>query len=218
MIRELKPDVCILATGGTPFIEQNPDWGAEEGLVVSSWDILNGTVEPGKNVLVYDTICEFSGMSAADYLTSKGSQVELVTDDIKPGVGIGGTTFPTYYRSLYEKEVIMTSDLALLKVYREGDNLIALLENEYTGAKEERVVDQVAVENGIRPNEALYYELKAESVNKGQIDVETLFASQAQPVLSQDNDGMILWRLGDCVSQRNTHAALYDALRLCKDL
>ncbi|MDV6252977.1 dimethylglycine demethylation protein DgcA [Vibrio sp. EA2] len=218
MIRELKPDVCILATGGTPFIEQNPDWGAEEGLVVSSWDILNGTVEPGKNVLVYDTICEFSGMSAADYLTSKGSQVELVTDDIKPGVGIGGTTFPTYYRSLYEKEVIMTSDLALLKVYREGDNLIALLENEYTGAKEERVVDQVVVENGIRPSEELYYELKAESVNKGQIDVETLFASQAQPVLSQDNDGMILWRLGDCVSQRNTHAALYDALRLCKDL
>lgn len=218
MIRELKPDVCILATGGTPFIEQNPDWGAEEGLVVSSWDILNGTVEPGKNVLVYDTICEFSGMSAADYLTSKGSQVELVTDDIKPGVGIGGTTFPTYYRSLYEKEVIMTSDLALLKVYREGDNLIALLENEYTGTKEERVVDQVVIENGIRPNEALYYELKAESVNKGQIDVETLFASQAQPVLSQQNDGMILWRLGDCVSQRNTHAALYDALRLCKDL
>ncbi|MGY0615529.1 dimethylglycine demethylation protein DgcA [Vibrio sp. FJH11] len=218
MIRELKPDVCILATGGTPFIEQNPDWGAAEGLVVSSWDILNGTVEPGKNVLVYDTICEFSGMSAADYLTSKGSQVELVTDDIKPGVGIGGTTFPTYYRSLYEKEVIMTSDLALHKVYREGDNLIAVLENEYTGAKEERVVDQIVVENGVRPNEALYYELKEESVNKGQIDVETLFASQAQPVLSQANDGMILWRLGDCVSQRNTHAAIYDALRLCKDL
>lgn len=218
MIRELKPDVCILATGGTPFIEQNPDWGAEEGLIVSSWDILNGTVEPGKNVLVYDTICEFTGMSTADYLTSKGSQVELVTDDIKPGVGIGGTTFPTYYRSLYEKEVIMTSDLALMKVYREGDNLIAVLENEYTGTKEERVVDQVVVENGIRPNEALYYELKEESVNKGQIDVETLFASQAQPVLSQQNDGMILWRLGDCVSQRNTHAAIYDALRLCKDL
>ncbi len=42
-------------------------------------------------------------MSAADYLASKGSMVELVTDDIKPGVGIGGTTFPTYYRNLYEK-------------------------------------------------------------------------------------------------------------------
>lgn len=218
MIRGLNPDVCILATGGRPFLEQNPHWGAAEGLVVSSWDILNGAVEPGKNVLIYDTICEFSGMSAADYLSAKGSTVELVTDDIKPGVGIGGTTFPTYYRSLYEKEVIMTSDLLLEKVYREGDKLVAVLENEYTGQQEERVVDQIVVENGTRPNEELYYALKAESRNKGQIDNETLFAIQPQPVLSEAGEGMILWRLGDCVSQRNTHAAIYDALRLCKDL
>ena len=218
MIRDLKPDVCILATGGTPFIDQNPHWGASEGLVISSWDILNGTVEPGKNVLVYDTICEFSGMSAADYLSSKGSLVELVTDDIKPGVGIGGTTFPTYYRSLYEKEVIMTPDLLLEKVYREGDKLVAVLENEYTGQQEERVVDQVVVENGIKPNEDLYYQLKAESINKGQIDNETLYAAQPQPILSNLQAGFVLWRLGDCASQRNTHAAIYDALRLCKDL
>ncbi|SDH78738.1 2,4-dienoyl-CoA reductase [Vibrio xiamenensis] len=218
MIAELNPDVCILATGGTPFLEQNPNWGAKEGLVVSTWDILNGTVEAGKNVLIYDTICEFSGMSAADYLTSKGALVELVTDDIKPGIGIGGTTFPTYYRSLYEKEVIMTPDLMLEKVYREGDKLVAVLENEYTGQREERVVDQVVVENGTRPNEALYYQLKAQSRNGGQIDNESLFAAKPQPVLSESGEGMILWRLGDCVSQRNTHAAIYDALRLCKDL
>lgn len=218
LVRDLNPDVCILATGGTPFLEQNPEWGFDEGLVVSTWDILSGAVEPGENVLVYDTICEFSGMSAADYLASKGSLVELVTDDIKPGVGIGGTTFPTYYRSLYEREVVMTSDMMLEKVYAEGDKKVAVLENEYTGQKEERVVDQIVVENGTRPNEALYYELKADSVNKGQIDAEALFDSAAQPVLSEANSGMILWRLGDCVSQRNTHAAIYDALRLCKDL
>jgi NADPH-dependent 2,4-dienoyl-CoA reductase/sulfur reductase-like enzyme len=218
MIRSLKPDVCILATGGRPFLEQNPAWGAAEGLVVSTWDVLTGKVEPGKNVLIYDTICEFSGLSAADFLASKGAKVEIVTDDIKPGVGIGGTTFPTYYRSLYEKEVIMTSDLLLEKVYKEGDNFVAVLENEYTGQQEERVVDQVIVENGVRPNEELYYELKYESRNKGQIDVQALFDIKPQPVLSEAGDGMILWRLGDCVSQRNTHAAMYDALRLCKDL
>lgn len=217
-VRDLRPDVCILATGGQPFLEQNPEWGAAEGLVVSSWDILTGAVEPGKNVLVYDSICEFSGMSAADYLASKGALVELVTGDIKPGVGIGGTTFPTYYRSLYEKAVIMTSDLALEKVYREGDKLVAVLENEYTGQKEERVVDQVVVENGTRPDESLYYALKPESCNRGLIDNETLFAMRPQPVLTAPQEGMILWRLGDCVSQRNTHAAILDALRLCKDL
>jgi len=218
MIRELAPDVVILATGGTPYLEQNPEWGAAEGLVTSSWDILMGTVEPGKNVLVYDTICEFSGMSVADYLSEKGSTVEIVTDDIKAGVGVGGTTFPTFYRSLYEKEVIMSADLILEKVYREGEKLVAVLENEYTGQKEERVVDQVIVENGTRPNEELYYEMKADSCNKGQINIDALFNSEAQPVLAEENAGMILWRLGDCVSQRNTHAAIYDALRLCKDL
>lgn len=218
MVRDLRPDVCILATGGTPFLSQNPEWGQDAGLIVSAWDILSGRVEPGKNVLVYDTICEFTGMSVADFLAAKGSLVELVTDDIKPGVGIGGTTFPTYYRSLYEREVIMTSDLMLDSVYAEGDQKVAVLENEYTGQKEERVVDQVVVENGTTPNEGLYYELKGESRNKGQIDVQALFDAKAQPVLEENGDGMILWRLGDCVSQRNTHAAIYDALRLCKDL
>ncbi|MDX1459237.1 MAG: N-methylproline demethylase, partial [Marinobacter sp.] len=106
----------------------------------------------------------------------------------------------------------------LEKVYAEGEKKIAVLENEYTGQREERVVDQVVIENGTRPNEALYYELKANSINKGQIDVDALFACNAQPVLKDAEKGMILWRLGDCVSQRNTHAAIYDALRLCKDL
>ena len=119
---------------------------------------------------------------------------------------------------MYAIRSYYASDMMLEKVYREGDKLVAVLENEYTGQKEERVVDQIVVENGTRPNEELYYELKAESRNKGQIDNETLFAAKAQPILSEPGKGMILWRLGDCVSQRNTHAAIHDALRLCKDL
>ncbi|MDO9320156.1 MAG: dimethylglycine demethylation protein DgcA, partial [Pseudomonas sp.] len=216
-ILDLRPDIVVLANGGHPFLEQNEHWGAAEGLVVSSWDVLDGTVAPGKNVLVYDTICEFTGMSVADFIADKGSKVEIVTDDIKPGVAIGGTSFPTYYRSMYPKEVIMTGDLMLEKVYREGDNLVAVLENEYTGAKEERVVDQVVIENGVRPDETLYYGLKEGSRNKGQIDVEALFAIQPQPCLSETGAGYLLFRIGDCVAQRNTHAAIYDALRLCKD-
>ncbi|MGM8931972.1 dimethylglycine demethylation protein DgcA [Salinicola halophyticus] len=216
-IRDLQPDVVVLANGGHPFLEQVPEWGAEDGLVISSWDILSGKVEPGKNVLIYDTMCEFSGMSTADYCASKGATVEIVTDDTKPGVAIGGTTFPTYYRSLYQKAVVMTGDLALHKVYREGDKLVALLENEYTGEQEERVVDQVIVENGVRPDESLYYALKERSRNRGQIDIEALYAVQPQPTLL-DTGEFALFRLGDCVAPRNTHAAIYDALRLCKDL
>jgi NADPH-dependent 2,4-dienoyl-CoA reductase/sulfur reductase-like enzyme len=107
--------------------------------------------------------------------------------------------------------------MMLEKVYREGDKLVAVLENEYTGAKEERVVDQVVVENGVRPDEVLYYGLKEGSRNKGQIDIDALFAIQPQPSLGTTGEGYLLFRIGDCVAQRNTHAAIYDALRLCKD-
>ncbi len=177
-------------------------------------------MEPGNSVLVYDTICEFSGMSVADYLAAKGALVELVTDDLKPGVAVGGTTFPTYYRSLYLREVIMTPDLRLEQVYREGEKVIAVLENEYTQQREERVVDQVVIENGIRPCESLYYELKPDSINKGQVDLEALYAAKPQPELAHSvhrGEGYLLYRIGDCASQRNIHAAIYDALRLCKD-
>ncbi|MGM0615630.1 MAG: dimethylglycine demethylation protein DgcA [Pseudomonadota bacterium] len=217
----IQADVVVLATGGQPFLDQTPEWGyspvAEDSLVVSSWDILSGKVAPGNNVLIYDTICEFAGVSAADFLADKGAKVEIVTDDIKPGAAVGGTTFPTYYRSLYEKEVIMTSDMMLHKVYREGDQLVAVLENEYTGQQEERVVDQVVVENGVRPDETLYYALKEQARNHGQLDLEALYAAQAQPCLSSEGEGYLLFRLGDCTAPRNIHAAIYDALRICKD-
>ena len=44
-----------------------------------------------------------------------------------------------------------------------------------------------------------------------------MFAIKPQPCLSEAGDGYLLFRIGDCVAQRNTHAAIYDALRLCKD-
>lgn len=212
------PDVVVLAVGGKPFIDQEARWGGSDGLVVSSWDILGGAVEPGKNVVVYDTICEFAGMSVADYLAAKGSLVEIVTDDIKPGVAVGGTSFPTYYRSLYERDVVMTPDLMLEEVYREGDKLIARFENEYTGVREERVVDQVVVENGVRPDEALYYALKEGARNRGQVDIDALFAFEPQPAFAVEDEGYLLYRIGDCSAPRNIHAAIYDALRLFKDL
>ena len=98
---------------------------------------------------------------------------------------------------------------------------MAVLENEYTGALEERVVDQVVVENGVRPDETLYYALKEQSRNKGQVDLEALYAIQPQPCLvdesGEEGEGFLLFRLGDCTAPRNTHAAIYDALRICKD-
>jgi hypothetical protein len=51
------------------------------------------------------------------------------------------------------------------------------------------------------------------------VDVHKLFASEAQPCLSEElgNGRFLLFRVGDCISMHNIHGAIYDALRLCKD-
>jgi 2,4-dienoyl-CoA reductase-like NADH-dependent reductase (Old Yellow Enzyme family) len=219
MILGEQPDIVVLATGGSSNMWQVPGWGFEEGLSVSSWDVLSGKVEPGKNVLVYDVMSAHTGSGTADFLATRGSTVEIVTPDVKVADDVGGTTFPIFYRRLYAMDVVMTPNYWLDRVYREGNKLIAVIRNEYTEALEERSVDQVVIENGILPNDGLYWDLKEKSVNFGQTDNATLFASQPQPALSEDlsGDKFLLYRVGDCISQHNIHGAIYDALRLCKD-
>lgn len=219
MILAEKPDIVVLATGGVPYTSQVPDWGVDEGVAVSSWDILSGKVEPGKNVLVYDAVSTQAGFGVADFLSSRGSTVEIVTPDVKVGDDTGGTTFPIFYRRLYAQGIIPTPNFWLDKVYAEGDKKIAVLRNEYTEALEERAVDQVVIENGILPNDSLYWDMKELSKNQGQTDVHTLFAAQPQPSLSQPlaSGEFLLFRVGDCISMHNIHGAIYDALRLVKD-
>lgn len=222
-ILDERPDIVVLATGGLPFVDQTPGWGADEGLIVSGWDILSGRVAPRENVLVYDSISTHAGAGVAHYLAERGSLVEVVTPDVKVSDDVGGTTFPIFYRQMYAQGVIQTPNVWLDRVYREatpqGDKLIAVLRNEYTEALEERAVDQVVVENGTRPNDALYWALKPRSANHGQIDIDALYDSRPQPALSQplDPGQFLLYRVGDCVSMHNIHAAIFDALRLCKD-
>jgi len=64
-------------------------------------------------------------------------------------------------------------------------------------------------------NDELYHALLKGSSNGGEVDYPALIAGSAQPI---DADGYQLFRIGDAVAGRNIHAAIYDALRLCKDL
>lgn len=214
-----KPDIVILATGGSSHMHQVPAWGVAEGLAVSAWDILSERVAPGKNVLIYDSMSTHAGFGTADFIASRGSNVELVTPDVKVADDVGGTTFPIFYRRLYSLGIIPTPNYWLDRVYAEGDKKIAVIRNEYTEELEEREVDQVVIENGTTPNDELYWTLKEQSANHGQTDINSLFASEPQPGLSISlKDGeFLLYRVGDCISMHNIHGAIYDALRLCKD-
>jgi hypothetical protein len=51
-----------------------------------------------------------------------------------------------------------------------------------------------------------------------QADIPALLAGRPQTLVTNPSGRYRLFRIGDAVAGRNIHAALYDALRLCKDL
>jgi hypothetical protein len=212
-ILELQPDVVIVATGGVPdtsFLE------AGEDLVASVWDVLGGYVEPTGNVLLYDDHGWHQGPSAAVAMAQKGAALEVVTPDRMLALEVGATNFPHYLRELYRHGVKLTPDLELRAVRREGNRLVASLWNEYAEETVERVVDQVVVEHGTLPADELYHAFKDGSRNDGAVDVEGLAQGSPTEIVSNPSGTYLLYRVGDAVSSRNVHAAIYDPLRLCK--
>ncbi len=211
MVLAEQPDVVILATGGRPSLGHA--LGAEH--VVSTWDVLTGKVEPTGSVLLYDEMGQHNAASTAEHLAKRGCLVELATHDRMAAEEVGTTNQPIHLRELYKLGVVVSPNLELVEVYPEGNRLVAALRNTMTDAEEERVVDRVVVDYGTLPVEGPYGDLKPGSVNKGQTDARALVAGRAQP---WPEDGFALYRIGDAVAGRNIHAAIYDALRLCKDL
>ena len=76
-IETLHPDIVVIATGGLPNIE----WVHGNEHVVSTWDVLSANVPVGKEVLLFDDHGQHQGASSAEFLTTQGAKVELVTPD-----------------------------------------------------------------------------------------------------------------------------------------
>lgn len=131
---------------------------------------------------------------------------------------LGMVNFPAFLRRLYSKGVIISPDLGLVSVRREGNQLVAVLRNEYTLQEEERVVDQVVAEHGTLPNDSLFLALKPHSSNLGELDLRAVVEGRPQAIRHNAAGTFQLFRVGDAWTSRNIHAAIYDSLRLCKDL
>ena len=96
--------------------------------------------------------------------------------------------------------------------------LVATIGSDYGGIAKEQRHDQIVVNHGTRPNDDLYHALVPHSVNGGEVDYEKLIEGKPQVLVTNPSGKFQLFRIGDAVAARNTHAAVYDALRLVKDL
>jgi len=208
------PDEVVIATGGLPHTEV---LSAGNDLVVSTWDILSGEAKPGREVLIFDDAGDHAGLMAADLISATGAKVEIVTPDRAFAPEVMAMNLVPYMRALQGRDTTFTVTWRLASVVREGNRLRATLGTDYSAVTRERVVDQVVVNHGTRPLDALYFALCPLSSNLGEVDYEALATGQPQQVLRNAQGRFRLVRIGDAVAARNTHAAIYDALRLMKD-
>jgi len=210
-----KPDVVIIATGGLPNSAVIAD-GAD--LVTSSWDILTGDAKPAGEALLFDDNGAHPGLQAAEALAESGTKLEVVTPERFFAPEIGGLNHVPYAECFHAHGVRITINTRLLAVRRQGNRLAAVLGGDYGARTETRIVDQVVVEHGTLPLDDLYLALKDGARNQGEVDYRALIAGRPQAV-ARNPDGLYqLFRIGDAVSSRNIHAAIYDALRLCVTL
>jgi 2,4-dienoyl-CoA reductase-like NADH-dependent reductase (Old Yellow Enzyme family)/thioredoxin reductase len=216
-VTALNPDVVIVATGGLPNRELYES-GKEQELVVTAWDLISGDVKPGQNVLIYDESGDHPGLMAAEVAANAGASVEVMTPDRVFAPDIMAMNLVPYMRSLQDKDVTFTVTRRLLDVTRDGNRLKARIGTDYSTFTSEKTYDQVVVNYGTLPLDDLYFALKPLSRNLGEVDHDALIAGRPQEVARNADGAFQLFRIGDAVSARNTHAAIYDALRLMKDI
>ena len=208
-IMVLDPAVVIIATGGTPDLDWLP--GAEH--VTSAWDLLSGAAPLGAEVLVYDGTGRHPAPQCAELAAEAGGAVSLFSIDGHLAAELTYSERVIWKKRTYELGVETQFDHRLVGVEKTGNRLVARLVNEVTGVETQRFADQVVVEHGTAPADALYRDLRGNAGNDGVTDLDALLAGAAQP---NPGEGFELHRIGDAVASRNIPAAILDALRLMR--
>ena len=210
-----RPDVILVATGGLPhtqILESGND------LVGSTWDVIAGNAKPTGRVLLFDDAGDHAALQAAELIAAAGAELEIMTPDRSFAPEVMAMNLVPYMRSLQKWNVTFTVTFRLLTVERADGELRAVIGSDYGGVRKERRIDQVVVNHGTLPNDELYFTLKPNSRNLGAVDHDRLIAGRPQNSAANPEGRYQLFRIGDAVAARNTHAAIYDALRLVKDL
>ena len=213
-ILDENPDTLIIATGGIPNLELFETKKDLEN-VYSSWDIISGDIKTSENILIYDEAGDHVAMQSAEVAIEQGSKVSFMTPDRLLSSEIMGMNLTPYLKNLQNKNISFLIGKRLLDVSIKGNKLNALIGSDYDELfKYYSTFDQVFVNYGTKPLDNLYFELLPLSKNMGEVNYEKFINGYEQDIIKNKDSKFNVLRIGDAVSSRNIHAAIYDALRL----
>lgn len=216
IIAETTPDVVIVATGGIPDQLEGVVPGVE--LAESLWEAIETAGPLEGEIMLYDGFGTVAGVSGASTFADCGAQVTYVTPDPSAGTEVCGIERPLMMRELYNRGIALLPDRHLADVKRVDNRLQVVVENVFSGARETHETDRLLIEHGTMPADALYEELRPGSRNGGAFDLRKFADGAPLPETELDGEGYALYRLGDAVASRDIHAAVLEALRLCRSL
>jgi 2,4-dienoyl-CoA reductase-like NADH-dependent reductase (Old Yellow Enzyme family)/thioredoxin reductase len=212
MILSQNPDVIIIATGGVPNLN-NIQEGSD--LAISTWDIISGNANIEEEVVIYDDNGSYPGLQAAEIIANHGSKLEIVTPERFFSPEIGGMNYVPYAKTFIEKMVKISINKRIQKINRRGNKLLVTLGSDYSDNQEKLETSQVIIEHGTVPLDQLYFDLKSDSYNLGSIDYNSIIKNIFTELKKNNQGSYFLYRVGDAISSRNIHAAIYDSLRIC---
>ena len=195
---EESPDAVLVATGAVasetgfsivnPLVDELP--GVRQDNVLTVWDVLEGTKQPGDRVVVLDDDGSRLASGVCEVLLDAGKTVELVSRY--------NALFPY---TLYNLDLAHVYSRVMEKGLRDRlnhwaksfDGTTLTIFNLFTGAEATlEDVDTLVLATGPKPNEDLYFELKGQVPN--------------------------LHRVGDCVAPRKIDHAIYEGYLAGREL
>lgn len=206
-----KPDVVLIATGGVPDLS----WvtGGEHCQTV--WDVLANSKSAKDDVIVFDGTGRHTAVSCALHLAEQGRTVKFACVDDNIALEMEYSSRVVYRKRFAENGIVVHGDQQLVSVERRGNRLAATFRHELTDATMQLEASQVIVENGTAPASELFDALRSGARNNGITNIDALLARQPQ---APAGDGYELHLLGDAVTSRGVHSAIYDSLRLASAL
>ena len=186
LVEEQRPDHVIVAMGAEPAV---PYWVPDDAdNVADVRQVLDGSVQPFGDVIVFDDIGFHHATSTAEVLADRGCNVEIITPGMVVGQDLGITLdMENWWIRAGEKGIVQTTDLIVTGLETGPHGHTLNLQHHPTGVNLTRTPDWIVLAVHANPVEWLYRDLLAAGVS-----VE---------------------RVGDCVAPRRAHAAVIEGER-----
>jgi 2,4-dienoyl-CoA reductase-like NADH-dependent reductase (Old Yellow Enzyme family)/thioredoxin reductase len=155
MIREIKPDVVIVATGSEPIIPEIP--GVSQKNVVTAHDVLRGSVSVGKKIAVIGG--GMVGCETAEFLADKGKQVILIEMLNDIALDVGSLVRALLLNRIAEKKITI---LTKSKVREISTNKVIIEKEDKT--EEITGIDTVVIAVGSRHKNELLKSIEGEGI------------------------------------------------------